>query len=247
MRRTVQLPACLLGAAAAILIASAPAAADDATPAARPASSGSEKQVTERLQRLETAATELEAKGKTSEAIAAWEAAAAFARLHIAVSSERVAGFQERIAGLCDKQENWAAEKRARAEVLAIRSKLYGEHDWRVTDARLALDDADRSARLTADERRELTNINETHSKVEALYRNGEFGAALPFARQTVATCRRILGEQHRVTATMINDMAALHDRLGDYATAEPLYREALSIYQKVLGGKSPEHGDEPQ
>ncbi len=44
---------------------------------------------------------------------------------------------------------------------------------------------------------------------------------------------------EHPDTATSLNDLAELYEATGDYAKAEPLYQNALAIWQKVLG---PEH-----
>jgi len=56
---------------------------------------------------------------------------------------------EERRAQLHEQREEWQAAQQAWREVLAIRAKLYGETDWRVTDARLALRDVEIRARLT--------------------------------------------------------------------------------------------------
>ncbi len=46
-------------------------------------------------------------------------------------------------------------------------------------------------------------------------------------------------GEQDPRLAASLNNLAALYDTQGKYAQAEPLYRRALAIREKVLG---PEH-----
>ena len=52
---------------------------------------------------------------------------------------------------------------------------------------------------------------------------------------------QKVLGHEHPDTATSLNNLAMLYDHMGDYAKAEPLYKEALEIRQKVLG---PDHPD---
>jgi CHAT domain-containing protein len=47
--------------------------------------------------------------------------------------------------------------------------------------------------------------------------------------------------QEHRDTATSLNNLATLYEVMGEYAKAEPLYLQSLRIWQKVLG---PEHAD---
>ncbi|MEM1128378.1 MAG: tetratricopeptide repeat protein, partial [Bacteroidota bacterium] len=60
--------------------------------------------------------------------------------------------------------------------------------------------------------------------------------AVLPhveYARQLVSDT---LGEEHPDTAASLNNLAGLYESQGRYAEAEPLYEQALAVYQQVLG-----------
>ena len=48
-----------------------------------------------------------------------------------------------------------------------------------------------------------------------------------------------MLGPEQPDTAASLNNLAALYQAQGSYAQAEPLYKRALAIVEKVLG---PEH-----
>ena len=50
-----------------------------------------------------------------------------------------------------------------------------------------------------------------------------------------------MLGPEHPDTATTLNNLAGLYQAQGAYAQAEPLYKRALAIREKVLG---PDHPD---
>jgi tetratricopeptide (TPR) repeat protein len=50
---------------------------------------------------------------------------------------------------------------------------------------------------------------------------------------------RKVLGPEHPETAKILNNLAQLYESMGEYAKAEPLYKEALEIRQNVLG---PQH-----
>jgi hypothetical protein len=98
-----------------------------------------EQQAIKEVQRLVNEAKSLEEAGKLAEAITDWERAVVIARPFVGNVSEFVARIKERLAQLREARTEWRPARQARQTVLLIRTKLYGEKDWRVTDARLAL------------------------------------------------------------------------------------------------------------
>ena len=52
---------------------------------------------------------------------------------------------------------------------------------------------------------------------------------------------KRVLGEDHPVTMTGMNNLANLYSNQGRYAEAEPLFVKALDGYRRVMGGEHPE------
>ena len=57
-----------------------------------------------------------------------------------------------------------------------------------------------------------------------------------------MAIWKEVLGEKHPEYARSLNNLAVLYNDMGDYAKAEPLYRQALAIRKEVLGEKHPEY-----
>ena len=49
------------------------------------------------------------------------------------------------------------------------------------------------------------------------------------------------IGSEHQDVALLLNFLAIVYSRQGNYVQAEPLYQRACTIYEKVLG---PEHPD---
>jgi len=45
---------------------------------------------------------------------------------------------------------------------------------------------------------------------------------------------RRLLGERHSITMTVMNNLAGIRRDMGDYARAEPMYREVLRLRREV-------------
>ena len=50
------------------------------------------------------------------------------------------------------------------------------------------------------------------------------------------------LGENHPDYATSLNNLAGLYSDMGDYAKAEPLFRQALEITKRALGENHPDY-----
>jgi tetratricopeptide (TPR) repeat protein len=48
------------------------------------------------------------------------------------------------------------------------------------------------------------------------------------------------LGEGHPHFATSLDNLAGLYREMGDYAAAEPLYRQASDIFRTALGEEHP-------
>ena len=111
---------------------------------------GDERQ--ERLQerdRLWAEAQRLRAQGQLAEAITAAEKMLAIEREVLGAEHQEVAASLEWLAEVYVEREDFAAARKARQEVLALRVKLHGEKHWQVTDARLALADVERLAALS--------------------------------------------------------------------------------------------------
>ena len=53
-----------------------------------------------------------------------------------------------------------------------------------------------------------------------------------------------VLGENHPDYAISLNNLARLYKAMGDYAKAEPLYRQALEIRKRVLGENHPDYAN---
>jgi tetratricopeptide (TPR) repeat protein len=47
---------------------------------------------------------------------------------------------------------------------------------------------------------------------------------------------QRLLGQEHPSVATSLNNLAVLYRNQGRYSEAEPLYRQALTMAERILG-----------
>src|SRR5262249_23529801 len=140
------------------------------------------------------------------------------------------------------QREDVPAARKALQEVRAIQEKLHGAADWRVTDARLDLEDLERRSRLSGEQRAALKEATELNGKVGPLWRAGMSAEALPLARRAVELRCQVLGKGHRHYARSLFNWGAQYAALGQPAQAEPLYRQALEIYKQALGERHPDY-----
>ena len=75
----------------------------------------------------------------------------------------------------------------------------------------------------------------------------GDYAAPSRSTARRWRSCKKALGEGHPDYATSLNDLAVLYQEMGDYARAEPLFRQALEIREKALGRGPPRLRHEPE
>ncbi|MBD2197374.1 MULTISPECIES: tetratricopeptide repeat protein [Calothrix] len=69
----------------------------------------------------------------------------------------------------------------------------------------------------------------------------GLYDQAAPWFEQCLEVTKRRLGEEHRLVATSLNNLASLYDSQGKYSQAEPLYLQALELWRRLLGEEHPD------
>ncbi len=212
-----------------------------AEPVPPPLNSEQQKKIKER-DRYAAEVVRLQQEGKLAQAIAAAQKMLAIERQVFGDVHEDVVGSLEWLADLFEQQENFTAARTARQEVLTIRLKLHGEKDWRVTDARWALSDVERLMAMTPAQRHTLAEAGKLNESVLALMRQGRAREAVQPALRAVQLRKEVLGEKHPDHAISLNNLAGLYDAMGEYAKAEPLYRQALEIRKQTLGVKHPRY-----
>ena len=74
----------------------------------------------------------------------------------------------------------------------------------------------------------------ELKRQIDELYREGKFREAIPLAEKVVFLTKRAKGEEHPDTATSLNDLAELHEAVGDYTSApdrQPRWAAELRVH----------------
>jgi tetratricopeptide (TPR) repeat protein len=182
-----------------VLLALGLAGADE--PRVPPLTAAQQQRLKERDQyAAETA--KLRKEGKLAEAIAVCEKMLAIEREVFGNVHKDVAGSLEQLAEIQEEREEFAGARKARVEVLAIQTRLWGEKNWQVTDARLALEDLDRLTRLDPVRRRKLAEATQWQGKATELYRKGKWPEATSAFQEAMALYKVVWGRRTRPMPT---------------------------------------------
>jgi tetratricopeptide (TPR) repeat protein len=70
------------------------------------------------------------------------------------------------------------------------------------------------------------------------LQRAGHYAEALPLAERAEALSEQNLGPDHQTVALYLDQLAWLHQMVGNRAKAEPLFKRALAIQSQIKNGE---------
>lgn len=90
----------------------------------------------------------------------------------------------------------------------------------------------------TADEAERMTELAK---KFDTLSQEGRYAEALPLGADLIAFCEKSFGANHENTATVMQEVAALHQNTGDVEQAEALYRKSLRIFRTAKKDQTPQ------
>lgn len=82
--------------------------------------------------------------------------------------------------------------------------------------------------------------LEDIFEKASSLRRANRVDEAIKTLSEALSRAVEVLGEEHLSSAECMNNLAMLYKDRGDYKQAEPLYRRALEIREKLLGADSP-------
>jgi CHAT domain-containing protein/tetratricopeptide (TPR) repeat protein len=71
-------------------------------------------------------------------------------------------------------------------------------------------------------------------------YDAGHYSEALDLGERVLEIREQVLGPNHPITATSLNNLAFLYQQTGNYQRSLPLYQRALAIVERNLGPKHP-------
>jgi tetratricopeptide (TPR) repeat protein len=192
--------------------------------------------------RLTKEAYELGAAAKLDEMAAVWEKKLAIERAVFGEVHEEVAASLAELGRMHESREDFDAARKARKEVLALRTKLHGEKDWRVTNARVELEVLEQLAQLDTKDRRRFLEANESAQQAARLFEQGRARAAVPLARAALQVRREFLSGNHPAFGSSLSCLGMLYHDMGEYAKAQPLLEQARDLWKKLLTENHPDY-----
>jgi CHAT domain-containing protein/Tfp pilus assembly protein PilF len=220
-------------------------AADPSPPhKAAPLSDADRKKLLAERDRFSEESQKHQLKGESAEAIAAAEKMLDIERKVLGDFNEDVVGSLERLAQLHASRDEFASARRAQQEVVAIRSKLYGEKDWRVTDSRQALEWTTRLPQFSAAERRKLDEARLMTQQASRLTQMQQYRKALILFEKSLAIYKELVGDKHPDYCALVYNVAHQYNNLGNFDKAEPLYLQACELARINLGEFHPNYAN---
>jgi tetratricopeptide (TPR) repeat protein len=190
--------------------------------------------------RYQQEALKLHKQGKLLEAVAA-EKMLAINREVLGDTHDAVADALQLLAEIHEERSDFPAARKARKDVLSIRTHHHGDQHWKALDARRALADTEHLAQLDRVSQHQWLAAGRLMRLVLRQRQAGKYGEALANARQALALRKVLLGEQHRDTASSMLWVGVLLAAQGEYRVARPYVEQALAIDRRVLGDRHPD------
>jgi tetratricopeptide (TPR) repeat protein len=129
--------------------------------------------------------------------------------------------------------DRFAGAERTREEALDIKTRLFGERHWRVTDARLALEDARWFGKATAEERERRARADTLHAEARQHFNDGDVRQALEIDLEVLKTRKDVLGVDHPDVAITHENIGFICSKAGVLDDAEQQYRASLAIQRR--------------
>jgi CHAT domain-containing protein/tetratricopeptide (TPR) repeat protein len=154
--------------------------------------------------------------------------------------AQRAAELEKKLGEL-GQADKFAEAQQVARQLVELRSRVQGANHWQTANARRIEDDLKRLERLPVEARAQLRDLEPLHKRWLDLRGAGKFQEALVVARQAVAICQKLLGEEHNDTIASYGLLASTLDDLFKFEEAERLHRRALALHRKLLGTEHPE------
>jgi len=151
----------------------------------------------------------------------------------------RVKFLEGTFAKLVETGQFTAALTPARS-ILELRTRVQGADHWQTAEARWDLQTVEQAIRKPAADQAELAHAVRFVHQGDDLYQRSGYAEAEPLYRAALETFRRVLGEDHPLTALGYGKLALNLMKQGRYAAAEPLLRTTLETFRRALGKDNP-------
>jgi tetratricopeptide (TPR) repeat protein len=138
------------------------------------------------------------------------------------------------------KEHRWSEAISKAEELLALMTRVQGAKHFDAVDAAWQVKTLRRVAALPKDDRAAFLSASATTGQADSLQGKGKYRETQPLYEKALEIRRRLLGDDHPVTATSYNKLAYNLAMQGKAAAAQPLYEKALEIRRRLLGDDHP-------
>lgn len=191
--------------------------------------------------RLWDAYQDLEAVGKLPEATRALEQVLQIERRLYGESEVETASTLESLAELYVQQDQLPEARRSRQDALKVLEAAHPKGHWSATSARLGLQDVERLAELSTDERRQLREATAVLLNGGSAAIDDDLPKRTERLQAALATRQRLWGAGHYSVGEGWSKLGAVRALAGQYEQAEQCFQQALSIRKAALGELHPD------
>ncbi len=128
-------------------------------------------------------------------------------------------------------------------EKLDLLARIRGKDHWQTADARRDLETYRRIAGLPREAQDRFAKAHRAEARAIEVLALGQYAEAALLFQENLSIHRDLMGEDHPITATSYNNVAATLYEQGKYAEAEAMYRRAQASWIKALGEGHPDVG----
>jgi CHAT domain-containing protein/tetratricopeptide (TPR) repeat protein len=139
------------------------------------------------------------------------------------------------------KADRWDDAIARAEELLALRTKALGPKHFETVDAEWRVKTLRLLAPLSKEDRAAFVSADGMNAQGEALYAGGKYAAAKPLYENALEIRRRLLTDEHPLTAGIYNNLALNFDGQGQHATAKPMFEKAIELLRRALSDDHPE------
>lgn len=191
---------------------------------------------------FEQQARKLRGEGKLAESIVPIQKMLAVEREVFGANHDDVATSLTWLAEAYEDQGAFADAARARDEIVAIKTTLYGAKHWKAIDARLAREYVTRLAKLTPEQRQRLKDADAQAAKARQLQGAKQYAAAVDILQNVLQIRKEVLGEESRDYAITLGALGTLYSRLHQYQRSAQFHAQAAAVRRKILGEAHPDY-----
>ena len=138
------------------------------------------------------------------------------------------------------KADRWDEAIARAEELVALRARVQGPKHFETLNEEWLLKALRRVAPMPKEDRAAYQSAQSMNEQAEALAAQRKYAQAQPLFEKVLDICRRLLTDDHPLTAGAYTNLAGNLGAQGKYAQAQPLFEKALEIRRRLLTDDHP-------